>query len=122
MKWVDQPTKTSTTNTRKMKKIININFHGRVIPIEETAFDILKQYIESLRKYFANEEGREEIISDIENRFAELFSERLKKDSTCITDDDVNSIILSMGRPEDLEQEEFPKTGPSAPPPPGAPT
>jgi phage shock protein PspC (stress-responsive transcriptional regulator) len=86
-----------------MKKIININFHGRVVPIEESAFDILTQYIESLRKYFANEEGRDEIINDIENRFAELFSERLKKDSTCITDMDVNSIIASMGRPEDFD-------------------
>lgn len=90
-----------------MKKIININFHGRVVPIEETAYDILKQYIESLRKHFANEEGRDEIINDIENRFAELFSERLQKGSTCITDDDVNTIIVSMGRPEDLEQEEM---------------
>ena len=86
-----------------MKKIININFHGRVVPIEESAFDILNQYVESLRKYFANEEGRDEIINDIENRFAELFSERLKKDSNCITDNDVNSIIASMGRPEDFE-------------------
>ncbi|MFI5152750.1 MAG: PspC domain-containing protein [Chitinophagales bacterium] len=90
-----------------MKKIININFHGRVVPIEETAYDILKQYVESLRKHFANEEGRDEIINDIENRFAELFSERLKNGSTCITDDDVNAIITSMGRPEDFEQEEM---------------
>lgn len=89
-----------------MKKIININFHGRVIPIEETAYDILKKYIESLQRHFANEEGRDEIINDIENRFAELFSERLQKGSTCITDEDVNAIIVSMGRPEDFDQEE----------------
>src|SRR5258708_6082096 len=91
-----------------MKKIININFHSRVVPIEETAYEILQQYIESLRGYFANEEGRDEIISDIENRFAELFSETLKKGATCITDADVNNIIASMGRPEDFEQEEMP--------------
>jgi phage shock protein PspC (stress-responsive transcriptional regulator) len=90
-----------------MKKIININFHGRVVPIEESAYEILKQYIDSLSKYFANEEGREEIINDIENRFAELFSERLKKGATCITDDDVNQIIKSMGRPEDFEQDDM---------------
>jgi phage shock protein PspC (stress-responsive transcriptional regulator) len=90
-----------------MKKIININFHSRVIPIEESAYDILKQYIESLRSYFANEEGRDEIISDIENRFAELFSDRLKKGSTCITDEDVSETIASMGRPEDFEQEDI---------------
>jgi phage shock protein PspC (stress-responsive transcriptional regulator) len=91
-----------------MKKIININFHSRVVPIEETAYEILQQYIDSLRRYFANEEGRDEIISDIENRFAELFSESLKKGATCITDADVNNIIASMGRPEDFEQEEMP--------------
>lgn len=57
-----------------MKKVININFQGRVIPIEEDAYENLKKYVESLRQYFANEEGKEEIINDIENRIAELFS------------------------------------------------
>ena len=89
-----------------MKKVININFQGRVIPIEESAYDMLKQYVESLRKFFANEEGRDEIINDIEGRIAELFGESLKKGSTCITDIDVNHIIESMGRPEDFEGEE----------------
>jgi phage shock protein PspC (stress-responsive transcriptional regulator) len=89
-----------------MKKVININFHGRVVPIEETAYDILKQYVESLRRFFANEEGRDEIINDIEDRIAELFTETIKKGSTCITDEDVNTIIASMGRPEEFEAEE----------------
>src|SRR5918911_665258 len=89
-----------------MKKVININFQGRVIPIEETAFEILKQYVESLRRYFANEEGRDEIINDIESRIAELFSDRLKTGIACITDDDVNAVIASIGRPEDLEEAE----------------
>jgi len=86
-----------------MKKVININFQGRVIPIEETAYELLKQYTESLRIYFANEDGRNEILNDIESRIAELFSDRLKKGATCITDDDVNAIIANMGRPEDFE-------------------
>jgi phage shock protein PspC (stress-responsive transcriptional regulator) len=95
-----------------MKKIININFHSRVIPIEETAYEILQQYIESLRQYFAREEGQDEIISDIENRFSELFADKLKKGAACITDDDVNSIIASMGRPEDFEADD--ETGSTA--------
>lgn len=89
-----------------MKKVININFQGRVVPIEESAYDILKQYIESLRRYFANEEGRDEIINDIESRIAELFSERIKKGSTCITEEDVNTIAANMGRPADFEAQE----------------
>jgi phage shock protein PspC (stress-responsive transcriptional regulator) len=86
-----------------MKQVININFQGQVVPIEVTAFDILKQYTESLNRYFANEQGKEEIINDIENRIGELFQERLKTGATCITDDDVNAIIKSMGRPEEFE-------------------
>jgi phage shock protein PspC (stress-responsive transcriptional regulator) len=89
-----------------MKKVININFQGRVVPIEESAYDILKKYVESLSAFFANEDGRDEIINDIESRIAELFSETLKQGTTCITDDDVNRIIDSMGRPEDFEGEE----------------
>ena len=89
-----------------MKKVININFQGAVVPIEETSYELLKQYIESLRQYFAKEDGRDEIINDIESRISELFQERLKKGSTCITDDDVNAIIKNMGRPQDLEDAE----------------
>ena len=89
-----------------MKQVININFQGRVVPIEVTAFDILKEYTESLNRYFSTEEGKEEIINDIESRIGELFQERLKAGTTCITDEDVNAIIRSMGRPEDFETAE----------------
>lgn len=92
-----------------MKKVININFQGRIIPIEETAFDMLQQYIESLRQYFIHEEGRDEIINDIESRISELFAEVLHKGQPCITAQDVNAIISSIGRPEDLETEESEK-------------
>ncbi|MEY3350161.1 MAG: hypothetical protein RIQ50_272 [Bacteroidota bacterium] len=86
-----------------MNKVININFQGRVIPIEEPAYEELKKYVESLRAHFANEEGREEIINDIENRIAELFNERLKSGQSFISVSDVESIIVSMGRPEQFD-------------------
>ncbi|MEO9004351.1 MAG: PspC domain-containing protein, partial [Ginsengibacter sp.] len=89
-----------------MKKVININFQGIIVPIEESSYELLQQYIESLRIYFANEEGRDEIVNDIESRISELFQERLKDGSTCITDDDVNIIIKNMGRPADFEEAE----------------
>ncbi len=89
-----------------MKQVININFQGRVVPIEVTAFEILKDYTESLNRYFAAEEGKDEIINDIESRIGELFQERLKEGSTCICDDDINAIIKSMGRPEDFETDQ----------------
>ncbi|UAY52114.1 PspC domain-containing protein [Ferruginibacter albus] len=92
-----------------MKQVININFQGQVVPIEVSAFELLKNYTESLRAYFANEEGRDEIINDIENRISELFQETLKKGATCITDDDINAVIKSIGRPEDFGDAESTK-------------
>ncbi|MEO9144032.1 MAG: PspC domain-containing protein [Ginsengibacter sp.] len=97
-----------------MKKVININFQGTIVPIEESSYELLQQYIESLRRHFANEEGRDEIINDIENRISELFQQRLNSGSTCITDDDVNTIIKNMGRPEDFDDQEKEEQGNSS--------
>src|SRR5438128_219883 len=89
-----------------MKKIININLSGRVIPIEDSAYERLQAYIESLRKYFSHEDGRDEIINDIESRIAEIMDEKIRKGATCVTDDDITAIMNSMGRPEDFDDEE----------------
>jgi phage shock protein PspC (stress-responsive transcriptional regulator) len=89
-----------------MNKVININFQGRILPIEELAYEMLKQYIESLRSYFANEEGRDEIINDIECRIAELCEDRLKKGTVCIAVVDIDLIISSIGRPADFEAQD----------------
>ncbi len=86
-----------------MKKIININLSGHVIPIEDSAYQQLQDYLESLRRYFANEEGRDEIINDIESRIAELMSEQLRKGAYHITEDDVTQMIRTIGRPEDFD-------------------
>lgn len=89
-----------------MKKIININLSGRVIPIEDAAYDSLQRYIESLRRYFAKEEGRDEIINDIESRIAELMNDKIRKGAACVTEQDIEEIITAMGRIEDFEAAE----------------
>ena len=89
-----------------MKKVININFQGRILPIEEMAYENLKHYIESLRTYFDQEEGKDEIINDIECRVAELCEDRLKKGAVCISEEDIDLIISSIGRPADFDAQE----------------
>ena len=86
-----------------MKKIININLAGRLIAIEDSAYEILRQYLDSLARYFAREEGGDEIVSDIESRIAELFLNRLKT-THCITDEDVQSVKAAMGTPEQFDE------------------
>jgi phage shock protein PspC (stress-responsive transcriptional regulator) len=90
-----------------MKKIININLSGRVIPIEDAAYERLQRYIESLRTYFAAEEGRDEIINDIESRIAELMNEKVKKGIAAVTEADMNDIISTMGDVEDFQESEI---------------
>jgi phage shock protein PspC (stress-responsive transcriptional regulator) len=88
-----------------MKKKININLSGRVLPMEDTAYDNLQVYIESLRRFFANEEGRDEIIDDIESRIAELLQDKIRKGATAITDADIEEVTTSMGKVQDFEAE-----------------
>ena len=88
-----------------MKKIITINLSGQILSIEEPAFEQLQAYIATLRQFFDREEGREEIINDIEGRIAELMNEKIKKGSACITEADVQILIAQMGSPEALAQE-----------------
>ncbi|WP_145710885.1 PspC domain-containing protein [Chitinophaga japonensis] len=88
-----------------MKKIININLASRLIPIEDSAYEILRQYLESLKRYFAREDGADEIVGDIESRIAEIFQDKLKKGAHCITDEDVEAVKTSMGTPEQLDED-----------------
>lgn len=88
-----------------MKRTININFQGQLVTIEETAYQLLNQYIQSLKDYFRNEADGTEIVNDIECRIAELFGNRLKHGISCITNEDVASIIKTIGTPEEFDTE-----------------
>ncbi len=89
-----------------MKKTININLAGFVFYIDEDAYEALQKYLNNIRTYLGNTEGREEIIDDIESRIAELFSEKQKQVITLI---EVNEVIEVMGQPEDYMSEEEPE-------------
>jgi phage shock protein C len=80
-----------------MQRIIQINIAGRLIPIEEDAYALLKDYITSLNRHFANEQGKDEIIQDIEYRIAELFAIRLESGAHSIDIADVQKLIETLG-------------------------
>lgn len=88
-----------------MQRIIQITIGGRVIPIEERAYDELNKYITLLERQFAGEPGRDEIIQDIENRIAELFAARLQTGAQAIDSADVGKVIETLGHPNDLKDE-----------------
>jgi phage shock protein PspC (stress-responsive transcriptional regulator)/uncharacterized membrane protein len=88
-----------------MKKTININLGGQPFIIDEQAYDILYRYFEALRQKFTNENEQKEILSDIEARVAEVFTQRLGKSRSVVNEEDVVYIISLLGRPEDIAGE-----------------
>ncbi|MEN8928345.1 MAG: PspC domain-containing protein [Flavobacteriales bacterium] len=89
-----------------MKKTITINIAGLVFNIEEDAYSILKDYLESVGNKFNNLGERQEILEDIEARIAELFTEKLNRNKEVIHEQDVEAIKIVMGSPDNFEEEE----------------
>jgi len=86
-----------------MKKNISINLQGIIFYIEEDGYEQLSRYLASIRIYFSNYEGHEEIVADIEYRIAEIFSARLAPGKQVISLEDVQYLIGRMGDVNDFE-------------------
>ncbi len=84
-----------------MNKTVNINLAGIFFHIDEDAYLKLQRYLEAIKRSFTDSQGRSEIISDIEARISELFSERLQNEKQVISSKQVEEVIAIMGQPED---------------------
>ena len=90
-----------------MNKTININLSGIIFHLDEDAYNLFKSYLTEVKNALESQEGREEIILDIEARIAELFALRLEQSRhEVITIDDVNFICDTLGAPNDFKEEE----------------
>jgi phage shock protein PspC (stress-responsive transcriptional regulator) len=88
-----------------MKKNISINLQGIIFHIEDDGFEVLSRYLQEVKAHFANYQGHEEIVADIEGRIAELFSARLSPIKQVITLTDVEEMTAKMGRVSDFASE-----------------
>jgi phage shock protein PspC (stress-responsive transcriptional regulator) len=84
-----------------MNKTVNINLAGIFFHIDEDAYLKLQRYLDAIKRSFTDSQGRSEIISDIEARIAELFSERIQNDKQVVGITLVDEVIGIMGQPED---------------------
>jgi phage shock protein PspC (stress-responsive transcriptional regulator) len=90
-----------------MNKTIIININGIVFHIEEDAYEVLRVYMTEVKRHFAYSPDSEEIVGDIENRLAEMFSERLAKDNKqVVVLQDVQEVTAQMGNASDFDVEE----------------
>jgi phage shock protein PspC (stress-responsive transcriptional regulator) len=89
-----------------MKKNISINVSGIIFHIEEDGYEPLKNYLDSINRYFSTFDDSHEIIADIEGRIAEIFLNKLKDGKQVITHEDVKSLISTMGSIRDFQEAE----------------
>ncbi len=85
-----------------MNKTLTINISGIVFNIEEDAYETLKSYLGKMKRHFANEEGSDEIVADIEARLAELLKAKINAGKQVLVTADINDAIGIMGQPEDF--------------------
>jgi phage shock protein PspC (stress-responsive transcriptional regulator) len=97
-----------------MKKNISINLQGMIFHIEEDGYEVLKQYLDSIKNYFSTYAGHQEIIADIESRMAEIFYANLTPTKQVITLEDVEVLIKKMGSVNDFAQIEEDEEAPKA--------
>ncbi|GHT19265.1 hypothetical protein AGMMS4957_03130 [Bacteroidia bacterium] len=85
-----------------MKKTLTINLNGTVFNVDEDAYKLLENYLRNLRHYFRREEGLTEIMSDIEARIGELFSNYIRLGRNVVDISEVESVIAQVGQPADF--------------------
>ncbi|TCC95561.1 PspC domain-containing protein [Pedobacter hiemivivus] len=90
-----------------MKKTHNINIGNSIIHIEEDAYEILTVYLNEVKQHFSKNADDFEIVTDIENRIAEMFAEKLfAQQKQVVNVEDVQSVIQQMGSVKDFETSE----------------
>ena len=89
-----------------MKKTMTVSLSGSIFTLEEDAYNALHGYLKRLEFHFSKEEGKQEIITDIESRIAEHLRETIKQENQAVDVNEINRIIKIMGEPGEIEGEE----------------
>lgn len=94
-----------------MKKNITINLFGTLYNIDEDAYQLLDNYLQSMKRYFGSKDGGEEIADDIEHRVAELLWEKKEQGIDAISIEIIKEIIGKIGNAEEIAGEEETESG-----------
>ena len=89
-----------------MNKTVTVNLGGTVFHIDDNAYESLIKYLNAIKSHFTTDQGRDEIMQDIESRIGEMFRDRMKDGRQVITLHDVNEVTTIMGKPEEFVGED----------------
>ena len=82
-----------------MKKNITINLFGELYAIDEDAYELLNNYLESMKRYFSRRTDGAEIADDIEHRVAELLWEKREAGMSAVNIETVRGIGYRLQNP-----------------------
>lgn len=89
-----------------MKKTFNINVAGFPFIIDDDAYTLLDNYLQTIENAFAGNDETRELANDIESRVAELLMERTSTNSPIVSVADVEEVISRVGQPEEIMEED----------------
>ena len=87
-----------------MNKTVNINLGGTPFIIDEPAYSILDEYLQSILQV-CDAAGQPETAYDIEQRIAEILYERYSGRGI-VSQDDIREIISRIGEPDEIVEAE----------------
>ena len=85
-----------------MKKTLNINLAGYPFTIDEDAFNLLKDYLDTIRYAFETNDDTVELADDIETRIAELLISYEAGGIRIVTLNEVKQVIDRIGKPSEF--------------------
>lgn len=85
-----------------MKRTFTANIAGYAFTIDEDAFRLLYNYLETIGNAFAKDDDGKEVAFDIEMRISELLLERSEKGRLIVSYDDIEAVIAQIGEPEEI--------------------
>ena len=87
-----------------MKKVMNVGIGGVGFMIDEDAYYRLKNYLSRFKSALDSKKEAFEVMSDVEQRIAELFREELRYKEEVVNLALVEKVIALLGLPDGTEQ------------------
>ena len=94
-----------------MNKIIQINLGGAALTLDDDAYELLKTYLQKIKRAFNDASSHDELIKDFETRIAELLQEK-NPGSSIYSRKNVEAVIAVLGEPEQILEESSSEAGP----------
>ena len=83
-----------------MKKVVNVGIGGRSFAMDEDAYSKLKKYLNAFRTRSQLGIQSKEVMEDLEERIAELFSENITQYRNVVDIVAVERVIAQLGMPD----------------------